>query len=83
MRYKVGDKVKVKTWDKMVREFGLDSDVDINCKHLFVKPMDCWCGEEMTIKKVIEYDDRYYMEEDLAAWDWSDDMLDGINNERI
>lgn len=78
MRYKVGDKVKVKTWDKMVREFGFDSDGDISCKHFFVEPMKCWCSEEMTIKKVIEYNDKYCMEEDLATWDWSDDMLEEI-----
>ena len=30
MKYKPGDKVKIKTWEQMVKEFGIDSSEKIN-----------------------------------------------------
>lgn len=44
MRYKVGDKVRVRQWDDMAKEFGVNNgNIPINgC--LFVKEMKQYCG---------------------------------------
>ena len=78
MKYKVGDKVKVREWDDMVEEFGTDEDGDIDCNLCFVKDMKEYCGKEMTVSSVlmsrvlIGY---YTLEEDDMEWQWTDDML--------
>lgn len=51
MKYKVGDKVIVREWDDMEKEFGLDSDGDIKAKCCFVRSMREHCGKEMIIKR--------------------------------
>ena len=73
MRYRVGDKVKVREWDDMMVEFGTDEDGDIKCRLFFVADMKKYCGEDMTIR--IAGSDRYEMEEDHGRFIWSDDML--------
>ena len=51
MNYKVGDKVIIRKWDDMEKEFGLDSDGDIKAKCCFVKSMREYCGKEMIIER--------------------------------
>ena len=73
MKYKVGDKVKVREWDDMVEEFGTDEDDDIDCNLCFVKDMKEYCGKEMTISRVLTI--NYVLEEDEGEFAWTDDML--------
>lgn len=73
MKYKVGDKVKVREWDDMVEEFGTDEDDDIDCNLCFVKDMKEYCGKEMTISRVLT--SHYVLEEDEGEFAWTDDML--------
>lgn len=73
MRYKVGDKVKVREWDDMEEEFGMDEYGDIDCNFSFVKNMKEYCGKEMTVSRVLT--DYYTLEEDDGVWKWADDML--------
>ena len=50
MEFKVGDKVRIRQWDDMENEFGLDDDGDIKtCPNCFVKLMSCLCGKEAII----------------------------------
>lgn len=73
MRYKVGDKVKVREWDDMIVEFGTDEDGDIKCRLFFIADMKKYCGKEMTVSRVsVGY---YTLEEDEEVFGWSDDML--------
>jgi len=39
MKYKVNDKVKIKTWKQMEKKYGLDKnkDININCEYRFHK----------------------------------------------
>ncbi len=53
-KFKVGDRVVVKEWDEMVKEFGLILDF-INCNLDFVPSMKHFCGETGTI---IRFDNR-------------------------
>lgn len=73
MRYKVGDKVKVREWGNMVEQYGTDEDGDIDCDLCFLTDMKKYCGKEMTISKVDFL--HYRMEEDHGKFIWSDDML--------
>lgn len=49
--FKVGDRVRIRQWDDMEREFGLDSDGDIDCRPYFTQLMrdDGLCGRTATI----------------------------------
>lgn len=68
--FKVGDRVRIRDWDDMEREYGLDNNGSIN-KHnpTFVKTMRCLCGKYATISTI--YGDRI----ELTDWsDYSDDV---------
>lgn len=74
MKYKVGDIVRIREWDDMVSEFGIDKVGDINCgSSYFVSHMKKYCGSSMTIASV---ENNYYiMKEDDEKWQWVDNML--------
>ena len=63
--FKVGDRVRIRDWDDMEREYGLDNNGSIN-KHnpTFVKTMRCLCGKYATISAI--YGDS------IELTDWSD-----------
>lgn len=48
MEFKVGDRVKIKSWNRMVKEFGMNH-TDINCYGPFTPTMKYLCGLEGTI----------------------------------
>ena len=79
MKYKIGDKVKVKTWERLVEEYGLKEigfgeyipirNVD------FIEDMKKFCGKVVTIDG-IEKDDTYTIAEDDWRWSWTDEMFE-------
>lgn len=71
-RYKVGDKVIVREWEDMEKEFGLDSNGDIKCELLFLSGMKKYCGKELTISRQT-MDGLYRTAE--CGYSFSDDML--------
>lgn len=82
MKYKVGDKVRVRQWDDMAKEFReLSRDINIvkaddNC--LFKNEMKKYCGTVVTIEKVINEYKRYLIAEDDQSWYWTDDMFENM-----
>lgn len=74
MEYKVGDKIKVRTWEAMEKEFGTDRDSVIACKCSFIKEMRKFCDMTMTICCDMG-DGMYRMEEDDERYIWSKDMI--------
>lgn len=80
MKYKVGDKVRVRQWDDMVKEFGeLFSDISIvkaDDRCLFKNEMKKYCGTVVTIEKVVNEYERYLIEEDYKNWYWTDEMFE-------
>lgn len=77
MKYKVGDKVKVKTWEQMESEFGI-SDGSIDCLFGFTPSMQYLCG---TVQEIIDMDYKSY---NLSGADWfrfSDDMIECLVEE--
>jgi hypothetical protein len=67
--------VKIKTWDRMVEEFGLHSRICINCENGFIDDMDKLLPKNRIIKisKVKTTDDFCYVWE---GWTISEDMIE-------
>lgn len=67
MRYKVGDKVKVR------------SDLKENTRYggqIFVRDMAVHCGKNVEISKV--HDDAYCIKESDREWFWTDEMFEPV-----
>ena len=72
MKYKVGDKVKVK------------SDLKENIRYggqIFVRDMAVHCGKNVEISKV--YDDAYCIKESDREWFWTDEMFEGLAEDEL
>lgn len=69
MRYKVGDKVKVRK-DLVVGNFYKMNDT--NDMHLYHSYLDMEKGRVLTIKEVL--DNKYKVEENI--WYWADEMFE-------
>lgn len=80
MKYKVGDKVRVKSleWYNMNKdEFG-----KIRCNTAYFQPtMTKLCDSILTIKNIDKFINAYIVEENSNYW--TDDMLEGLAEEEI
>ena len=81
-KFKVGDKVRVRKWDDMVKEYGIKYGT-IEVPWLFTQDMKEYCGRVVTIKEVVEksgYHPYYFIKEDNRKepcnWKFSDKMLE-------
>lgn len=70
--YKVGDKVKIRQWDDMEKEFWLDTNGNIDCMEDFVSQMKEFCWKTLTISSVMP--DYFKVRE--THWDFSTDMFE-------
>lgn len=73
-KYKIGDKVIVKSLETLEEEFGRDGDNDINTMPVLVKSMENYCGKIVTIKH-ISNDGSYRIKEDNNRCWWSKDVF--------
>lgn len=72
MKYKVGDKVKVRE----------DLSTDKMYDGCYVTPsMILFLGKTVTIRKVSWSINRYEIKEDLGAWNWTDEMFESLESE--
>ncbi len=72
--------VKIKTWEQMEKEFGLDEVFgDIACRCSFVKEME-WAITKDRIIEIYEIDEHFYWEEGLESneWEITNDMIEEI-----
>ena len=76
MKYKVGDKVKVRQWEALKRQYKLDEFGDIP-KIGFLRMMKEYCGKVVTIYQINVTLGRYKIEEDNGAWYWNEEMFEG------
>lgn len=72
-KFKVGDKVRVREWDDMKKEFGGDGLI-IPCRCGFVGDMKELCGKVFYVKKV-RTEFSYNLDGEASGWAFSDDML--------
>ena len=77
MKYKVGDRVIIKSWKEMKEEYGVNSSISIQAppdKYSFVCSMEEDLNKNfpnriLTIKEIKEKSNYYNMEEISAAWE--------------
>lgn len=77
MKYKVGDKVKIKTWEQMESEFGLDDFGAIDCgAEFFVPSMKDFCG---TVQEISEAEVGWYVMKGIGdVYSFIDEMIEGL-----
>ena len=81
MKYKVGDRVRIKTWEDMKEEFkGTTADDYINCPGAYSFPLneekelnEKFPDRIVTIKEVKS--NYYKMEKIDKKWSWTDEMI--------
>lgn len=78
MEYEVGDLVRIKTWEKMAQEFGVDEDGDIRTsnKFYFFKSMKQYCEKIYVIKNANYSNGYYYRLEGIDDYTFNDDMIE-------
>ena len=85
MKYKVGDKIKIRTWESMKEEYGLDIDKDIKTgSYLFTlnKEQDLNNLNSdriisiISIISIITSEKNIYTAEHLKGWHWTDNMIE-------
>ena len=76
MSYNVGDIVRIKSLDWYKTNKGKYDAV--YCGDIpFIKSMSKYCGKEMTIARIVEFNTiTYEMSEDIHGFDWNDDMIE-------
>ena len=85
MKYKVGDKVRIKSLDWYNQNKGKDNNVPLikstNSYYNFIEVMRGLCGKVMTISSVKS--NYYDMVEDYGSYFWTDEMIEGLAEEEI
>lgn len=82
MKYKISDKIKIKTWDAMAEEYGLGGldKRSIPCRCSFNLSMETGlqqldCNRILTIKTITNNKSYRVVE---MSWEFSDDMIEGL-----
>jgi hypothetical protein len=71
MKYKVGDRVKIREDLLGDKEYG---------DNTFTLEMKPWCGQVVTIECADEYGGGYQLE-GCGEWYWTDEMIEGLASE--
>lgn len=76
-RFKIGDKVKVKSVDWYNKNKGVFGDVELKTQ-VFLKDMSVFCGDTVTISGYVTnpYVEMYFIREDPEKWCWSPEMFE-------
>ena len=83
MKYKAGDKVKIKSLDWYNENINNDNNVLFTDGFYFSEPMSIFCGKDMVIERCsyLISPPHYFMKDNLFAW--TDEMIDGLVEEDI
>jgi hypothetical protein len=84
-QFKVGDRVRIRAWDDMVKEFGTDAGEAIPCgDEFFVPAMRHLCGREASIVKI---DEKFVVMNDWSdksgnvTWVFTTSMIEPVEHE--
>ena len=80
MKYKVGDKVRIKSLDwynENKNKIGFICFNDAN----FIPEMSRYCGEILTINQIVEEYKQYLVSE--CAFSWTDEMIERLVEEEV
>lgn len=84
MKYKVGDKVRIKSLDWYNENRDKIGQVDCGCGCVyayFAPSMVTFCGQIVTISSVQTSLEAYRIKEDGGAFKWTDEMIEGLAEE--
>lgn len=76
MKFNPGDKVRVRQWKAMERQYGLTSRGNIPAGESFTTAMKRFCGKVVTIASA-DVVGHYKIKEDNGDFWWTDDMFEG------
>ena len=81
-KFKVGELVRIRQWDDMEKEFGLDADGDIKTYVVFVSSMKPLCGKYAEITKISDdgkVELRFFnCEKEEVCWAFHTDMIEKV-----
>ena len=86
MKYKVGDKVRIKSFDWYNENRDKIGQVDCGCGcayAYFVPSMVTFCGQIVTISSVQTSLEAYCIKEDGGTFKWTNEMIEGLAEEGI
>ena len=86
MKYKVGDKVRIKSFDWYNENRDKIGQVDCGCGCVyayFAPSMVTFCGQIVTISSVQTSLEAYRIKEDGGTFKWTDEMIEGLAEEGI
>ena len=75
LKYKIGDKVKVKSHEWYEDNANYLSEIECG-NTVFIPDMKCYCGTTVTIMKRFSHIKCYSIEEDNGVHYWSDEMFE-------
>ena len=82
-KFKVGELVRIRQWDNMVKEFGTRSTGSVNCRCLFTKGMKPLCGKYAEIKDLrvdgIVFLRFFNCEKVDKCWSYTTDMIERVD----
>ena len=84
MKYKVGDKVRIKSFDWYNENRDKIGQVDCGCGCVyayFAPSMVTFCGQIVTISSVQTSLEAYRIKEDGGTFKWTDEMIEGLAEE--
>ena len=74
MKYKIGDKVRVKSYERLEDEYLKDDEGDIICGvDVFTSDMKAFCGKTVIIEEITR--NRYYVQ-GIEEWCFTDEMFE-------
>jgi hypothetical protein len=79
MRFKVSDRVRIKSIDWYNQNKDEDGNIDINHDFTFYADRSRYCGKVFTIVEV--FDNCYAVKEDNHEYYWADEMIEGLVEE--
>lgn len=85
MKYKVGDKVRIKSLDWYTENKNEDGEVSLKSGFYFNEEMKEYCGDIMTIEKAFNGYDKcsniYKMKDDDNSYSWTEEMIECLVEE--
>ena len=87
MKYKVGDKVKIKTWEAMKKEYSV-SNKKFDLKYIFTTPnftyrmeKDLNIDRTIIIRIMYKKNNSYCYSMEGSGYMWSDEMIECLDSE--
>ena len=85
MEFKVGDRVKIKSWKQIEKEFG-GHGLFIECTYGFIRPMEDLCGKTATIDEIRGHRVELKDWSDYVCgmnWTFSTDMIELVDTSKF